>query len=286
MRKTHTFRAVIEDAGGGGAFVTIPFDVERVFGKRRVKVKATLGGEPYQGSLVRMGGDCHILGVRKDIRAKLGKSIGDEIEVVLTEDVAQRVVTVPADLQQALNRDPAAGERFQQLSYTHRKEQVDWITNAKRAETRQARISRTLHLLQQPQPVTRPKGKTMPTAPTPTIDSYIAGFPPDVKVVLRKVRATIQKAAPDAQEAMKYGIPTYTLNGNLVHFAAFANHIGFYPTPSGMTHFQKELSIYKSAKGSVQFPLDRTIPYALIAKIVKFRVQESLAKAPAKRKPR
>ncbi len=286
MAKRRKFRAVIEDAGGGGAFVTIPFDVEQAFGQKRVKVKATLGGEPYQGSLVRMGGDCHILGVRKDIRARLGTSIGDEIEVVLTEDTAPRLVTVPADLQQALDRDPAASARFRQHAYTRRKELVDWITNAKRAETRQARLSQILQGLRRPEPTTKPIRKTMPTAPTPTIDSYIAGFPPDVQVVLQKVRATIHKAAPDAQEAMKYGIPTFTLNGNLVHFAAFAHHLGFYPTPSGMTRFKKELSAYKSAKGSVQFPLDRPTPYALIAKIVKFRVQESLAKAPAKRKQR
>jgi uncharacterized protein YdhG (YjbR/CyaY superfamily) len=107
------------------------------------------------------------------------------------------------------------------------------------------------------------------------IDDYISAFPAEVQALLRKVRAAIRKAAPDAAETIKYGIPTFTLNGNLVHFAAFKNHIGFYPAPSGIAKFAKELSAYKSAKGSVQFPLDQPIPYALIAKIVEFRVRES-----------
>jgi uncharacterized protein YdhG (YjbR/CyaY superfamily) len=110
------------------------------------------------------------------------------------------------------------------------------------------------------------------------IDKYIAGFPKEVQAILNKVRAAIRKAAPDAQETINYGIPTFTLNGNLVHFAGFKKHIGFYPTPSGIEKFKKELSVYKGAKGSVQFPLDEPIPYALITRIVKFRVKENLAK--------
>ena len=117
------------------------------------------------------------------------------------------------------------------------------------------------------------------------IDEYIAGFPQDVQQVLEKIRATIRKAAPDAKEAINYGIPTFTLNGNLVHFAAFKNHIGFYPAPSGIEQFKDELSAYELAKGSVQFPLDQKIPYGLITKIVKFRVKENLEK-PAKGKKR
>ena len=121
------------------------------------------------------------------------------------------------------------------------------------------------------------------SAPT-TIDEYIAGFPPDVQVILQKIRATIRKAAPSAEETIKYQIPTFTLHGNLVHFAAFKKHIGFYPTPAGTEKFKKELAVYKSAKGSVQFPLDKPIPYSLISKIAKFRVTENVAKATAKRK--
>lgn len=120
--------------------------------------------------------------------------------------------------------------------------------------------------------------------PTKTIDEFIAGFPADVQAVLQKVRMTIQKAAPKAKETINYGIPTFTLEGNLVHFSAFKAHIGFYPTPSGIEKFKQELSAYELAKGSVKFPLDKPIPYGLITKIVKFRVKENLEKAKAKGK--
>ena len=125
--------------------------------------------------------------------------------------------------------------------------------------------------------------KTKP-APPQTIHHYIAGFPEDTQKILEKIRATIQKAAPDAAEAIKYQMPTFTLKGNLVHFAAFKKHVGFYPVPTGIEKFKKELSVYKGAKGSVQFPLDQPMPYGLITKIVKFRVKENLARAAAKGK--
>jgi uncharacterized protein YdhG (YjbR/CyaY superfamily) len=117
------------------------------------------------------------------------------------------------------------------------------------------------------------------TARANNIDEYIAGFPKDVQDILQKIRGIIRKAAPDAEEAIKYQIPTFVLNGNLVHFAAFQKHIGFYPTPSGIDQFKDELSVYKSAKGSVQFPLDAPIPFSLITKIVKIRVKEAREKA-------
>jgi uncharacterized protein YdhG (YjbR/CyaY superfamily) len=123
--------------------------------------------------------------------------------------------------------------------------------------------------------------KTNQAAPT-TIDEYIAGFPPEVQTILQKIRLTIKKAAPDAAETISYQMPTFTLHGNLVHFAAFKNHIGFYPVPSGIDKFKKELAVYQQGKGSVQFPLDQPIPYSLISKIVKFRVKENTAKAKAK----
>ncbi|NTW09151.1 MAG: hypothetical protein HGA28_06245, partial [Anaerolineaceae bacterium] len=100
-----------------------------------------------------------------------------------------------------------------------------------------------------------------------TIDEYIAGFPADIQVILQKIRKTIKDAAPDAQEAISYQMPTFKLHGNLVHFAAFKNHIGFYPVPSGIEKFKAELSVYKQGKGSVQFPLDQPIPYDLISRI-------------------
>lgn len=120
------------------------------------------------------------------------------------------------------------------------------------------------------------------TAPT-TIDEYIAAFEPEVQQVLQQIRRTIHAAAPDATEAIAYQMPTFRLEGNLVHFAGYKNHIGFYPVPTGIEKFKKELSKYKTAKGSVQFPLDQPMPYALISKIVKFRVKENLAKAKAKK---
>ncbi len=125
--------------------------------------------------------------------------------------------------------------------------------------------------------------KAEPPAPQ-TIDEYIAGFSPDVQEILQKVRATIKKAAPGAEETIKYRMPTFTLNGNLVHFAGFKEHIGFYPVPSGIEAFKKELAVYKQGRGSIQFPLDKPIPYGLITKIVKFRVKENLKKAEAKGK--
>ena len=113
------------------------------------------------------------------------------------------------------------------------------------------------------------------STPPKTIDEYIAGFPKDVQDILQKIRGIIKEAAPEAEETIKYQIPTFVLNGNLVHFAAFQKHIGFYPTPSGIEHFKKALAAYNSAKGSVQFPLDSPIPYDLIKKVVRFRVKEN-----------
>ena len=118
------------------------------------------------------------------------------------------------------------------------------------------------------------------------IDEYIAGFPGDVQAILESLISTIRDAAPYAKENINYGIPTFTLEGNLVHFAAFKKHIGFYPAPSGIEKFKNELSAYEGAKGSVQFPLDKPIPYELVRKIVAFRVKENLEKAEAKRKKR
>jgi len=127
--------------------------------------------------------------------------------------------------------------------------------------------------------------RTNQTAPN-DIDEYIAGFQKDVQEILEKIRVTIRKAAPDAEETIKYQMPTFTLNGNLVHFAAFKKHIGFYPAPSGIRKFKNELSVYESAKGSVRFPLDKPVPLGLISKIVRFRVEENLGRADAKGKKR
>ena len=127
--------------------------------------------------------------------------------------------------------------------------------------------------------------RTKQTAPK-DIDEYIAGFPNDVREILERIRITIRKAAPDAEETMKYQMPTFTLNGNLIHFAAFKKHIGLYPAPRGIDAFKDELTVYEGAKSSLRFPLDKPIPFELISRIVKFRVKKNLEKAEAKGKKR
>src|SRR5262249_26975765 len=111
-----------------------------------------------------------------------------------------------------------------------------------------------------------------------SIDGYIKRFPQDIKTLLEQIRSTIGKAAPEATETISYGIPTFYYNGNLVHFAAFKKHIGFFPTPSAIQTFQKELTGYRTSKGTVQFPLGEPLPLKLIERIVKFRVKENAVK--------
>lgn len=111
---------------------------------------------------------------------------------------------------------------------------------------------------------------------------YIVAFPKNVQKILEKVRLTIQKAAPDAKEAMKYQIPTFTLKGNLISFAGYDKHIGIYPAPAGDDKFRKDLAAYRSGKATVRFPLDKPIPYDLLTKIVKFRMKEHLERLAAK----
>ena len=117
-----------------------------------------------------------------------------------------------------------------------------------------------------------------------TMDEYIGSFPKDVQEKLESIRKLVAKLAPDAQEKISYQMPTFYLNGNLVHFAAFQNHIGFYPTPHGISEFQDELSKYKNGKGSVQFQLDEPLPMKLIERIVKYRIQKNRDKGGTKKK--
>ena len=119
---------------------------------------------------------------------------------------------------------------------------------------------------------------------TSNMDGYIAGFPEQIRNKLKEMRTILRKAAPGAEETINYGVPTFKLNGNLVHFGGFKNHIGFYPAPSGIEAFKKELSVYEGAKGSVKFPVDKPLPASLITKIVKFRVKENLGKTKQKSK--
>lgn len=119
-----------------------------------------------------------------------------------------------------------------------------------------------------------------------SIDEYIAAFPEDIQAKLEAIRATIRAAAPDAEEQIRYQIPTFVLKGNLVHFAAFKDHIGFYPTSSGIAAFQREVSMYKTARGTVQFPINQPLPLDLIRSIVEYRVAENLSRAAAKARKR
>lgn len=147
MDRSYSFIAVIKSESRGGAFVEIPFDVEQAFGKKRVKVNALIDGQPYRGSLVRMGGESHILGVLKEIRQAIGKGPGDEVQVTLEEDLEPREVELPEDFQTALVASPEALRRFQALSYTHQREYVRWITEAKREATRLERIRKAVEML-------------------------------------------------------------------------------------------------------------------------------------------
>ncbi|UEG49670.1 DUF1801 domain-containing protein [Ferruginibacter lapsinanis] len=115
------------------------------------------------------------------------------------------------------------------------------------------------------------------------VDEYISSFPEDVQEKLQQLRAIIKKAAPNAEELISYKMPAYKLHGVLVYFAAYKNHIGLYATPTAHSQFKKELSAYKTGKGSVQFPLDKPMPYSLITKIVKYKVQQNLQQV--KKKP-
>ena len=147
MTKKQTFTATIQNAGGGGAFVEIPFDVEEAFGAKRAKVRALIEGVPYRGLLVRMGGEHHILIILKGIREQIGKTFGDEIQVTVEPDLEERVIEIPKDLMKELKKDKEAKAFFDKLSYTHRKEYVNWVTEAKKEETRQNRIIKTIEML-------------------------------------------------------------------------------------------------------------------------------------------
>jgi hypothetical protein len=147
MTKKHTFKAVIQNAGGGGAYVQIPFDVEAEFGMKKPKVKAMIEGTPYRGMLTRMGGREHILIILKSIREQIGKTFGDEIKITVEADTEPRLVEVPKDLLKELKKDKDVKLFFDKLSYTHQREYMMWISEAKREETRQSRILKTIEML-------------------------------------------------------------------------------------------------------------------------------------------
>jgi len=145
--KKHTFTATIQNAGGGGAFVEVPFDVEEAFGSKKPKVKAMIEGVPYRGLLVRMGGPSHMLIILKGIREQIGKTFGDEVTVTVEPDTEPRLIEIPKDLMKELKKDKEAKIFFDKLSYTHQKEYVRWVEEAKKEETRQNRIVKTIEML-------------------------------------------------------------------------------------------------------------------------------------------
>jgi len=149
MNNKQTFKATIQNAGGGGAFVEIPFDVEKVFGSKRPKVKAVIEGVPYRGTLVRMGSEHHMLIILKGIREQIEKTFGDEIKITVEPDAEPRLIEIPKDLSKEFKKDKQAKAIFDKLAYTHRKEYVRWIEEAKRLETRQTRIIKTIEMLNQ-----------------------------------------------------------------------------------------------------------------------------------------
>lgn len=151
MTKKQTFSASIQNAGGGGAFVEVPFDVEEAFGSKRPKVKAMIEDIPYRGILTRMGGEHHLLIILKGIREQIGKTFGDEVKITVEPDTEPRVIEIPKDLMKELKKDKEAKAFFDKLSYTHQKEYVTWVTEAKRDETRQNRVMKTIEMLKQGQ---------------------------------------------------------------------------------------------------------------------------------------
>jgi len=147
MPKKHTFKATIIDAGGGGAFVEVPFDVEKAFGSKRPRVKAMIEGASYRGLLTRMGGPNHILIILKGIREQIGRSFGDEIKISVELDTEERILEIPKELMKEMKKDKDAKNFFDKLSYTHKREYVVWINEAKKDETRQRRIVKTIEML-------------------------------------------------------------------------------------------------------------------------------------------
>ena len=147
MTKKHTFTATIQNAGGGGAFVEVPFDVEKAFGSKKPKVKAMIEGVPYRGLLVRMGSDHHLLIILKEIREQIGKTFGDEVKITVEPDTDPRVIEVPVGLKKAFRAEKTAKAFFDKLSYTHQREYVMWINEAKKEETRQSRIAKSIEML-------------------------------------------------------------------------------------------------------------------------------------------
>lgn len=202
MDKLYEFDAVVvKNPDMDAAYVEIPFDVKAEFNKARVAVHATFDGEPYDGQLVKMGTPCHILGLRKDIRAKIGKQTGDTVHVTLRE----REIPPP--------------------EYT-------------------------------------------------TVDEYIARYDSETQKRMTELRELIHSCSPEITEKISWGMATFVLGGNLVHFSGEKNHIGFHPGASGIAAFSDRFEGCKFSKGTLQLPHSKPVPYDLLREIVVFRVAE------------
>lgn len=204
MKKIMEFDAVLlKNPDMDAAYIEIPFDVKEAFGKARVPVHATFDGEPYDGQVVKMGTPCHVIGVRKDIRKKIGKQPGDKIHVTLEE---------------RLKPKPAFS----------------------------------------------------------SVDEYIAGYSGDVRLRMETLRKIILDCSPEITEKISWGMATFVLNGNLVHFSGEKKHMGFHPAPSAIAAFKDRLGDYKYSKGTIQLPYDKPMPYDLLREMTMFRVREQM----------
>lgn len=202
MKKVLEFDAVLlKNPDMDAAYVEIPFDMKEIFGKSKVLVHAAFDGEPYDGQAVKMGTACHVIGVRKDIRSKIGKQPGDTVHVMLEER-------------------------------------------------------------EKPKPVFA------------SVDEYIAGYSDDVRLRMETLRKIILDCSPEITEKISWGMATFVLGGNLVHFSGEKKHMGFHPTPSAIEAFRDRLGDYKYSKGTIQLPYDKPMPYELLREIIMFRVQE------------
>lgn len=202
MEKTYEFDAVIlREPDQGGAYVEVPFDVREAFGKGRVPVHATFDGEAYAGQLVKMGTPGHILGVRKDIRQRIGKQPGDTVHVTLAE-------------------------------------------------------------------------RTPPKPAYATVEEYIARYEGEARARMERLRELILGASPLITEKISWGMATFVLNGNLIHFAGEKRHIGLHPGPEAIAHFAGRFGEYRFSKGTLQLPYDKPMPWDLIRDIIAYCVAE------------
>lgn len=196
---------ILKNTDRDTTYIEIPFDIKEIFGKSKMPVHATFDGEPYDGQVVKMGNSRHIIGVRKDIRKKIGKYPGDKVHVTLEE-------------------------------------------------------------------------RDKPKPAYSSVDEYIASYSGKVRQRMEKLRNIILECSPEITEKISWGMATFVLNGNLVHFSGEKNHMGFHPAPSAIEAFRGRLGDYKYSKGTIQLSYDKPMPYELLREIVMFRVLEQKKK--------